>query len=370
MINLYTGLPGHGKTLLAVTELAKLLKHWDTDKGAAERREIWVWGIKGLQIPHKTIEAWPDSGKRGDPIPLDSRGRPTCTLAFDWGDIPDGSLVIVDEAQYCFPMRGPSQKAPPHVSFLNTHRHAGLDVWLITQHPRNIDNVTRRLVDKHQHIRRTFGWARAVTYQWDYCDDTLNGLKKAVMGSFGYPKATYALYHSAEIHTKNSFKKPWWIWLPLVVIPAAAWAIPAAWDGMSKVIGGVSLTPEHPKAPKAPPKPVAAPLAAPLQAPAPARAQPLTEAPTAPQAAASAPKFAGCIAGPKRCTCYDTAGARVDVEPDMCTTHTGADLPTKTADIAPASLDRFTPVAPRYDPRHNALVAWAEKQADIRRAAR
>lgn len=370
MIDLYTGLPGHGKTLLAVTALAKLLKQWETPKGAADKRELWVWGIKDLNIPHKVIEVWPDTGKRGDPIPLDARGRPLCTLAMDWGDIPDGSLVIIDESQYLFPVRGPSHKALPHVSYLNTHRHAGLDIWLITQHPKLIDNASRRLIDKHTHIRRIFSFPRAVTYEWAYCDDGLTGLKKATMGQFNYPKSTYALYKSAEIHTKNTFKKPWWIWLPVAAIPVAVWAIPGALGGLGNVVGGkgVTSTPAKPAATASAPL---APASKPVDhAPAQLPAVPDPAVASAPVSAASAPKWSGCIAVRNRCTCYASDGQKAPAEPGMCEDHTGAGLPTKAAEI-PASLDRFAaPSRAATDPHVAALMAWADRQADRTRAGR
>lgn len=367
MIDLYTGLPGHGKTLLAVTALAKLLKHWDTDKGSADRRQLWVWGIKDLDIPHNTIEVWPDTGKRGDPIPVDKRGRPLCALAFDWDDIPDGSLVIIDESQYIFPIRSPSAKVPAHVSFLNTQRHAGFDVWLITQHPKLIDNAIRRLVDKHTHIRKIFNWPRAVTYEWPYCEDGLQGLKKATMGQFNYPKSTYALYKSAEIHTKNTFKKPLWIWAPVIAIPVAAWAIPNAWDGMSKVMGGAALATAAPPPAKAASAPVAPP---PKPVERPAVPSPAPALPIAPVAAASAPKWAGCIAVRNRCTCYASDGQKASAEPGMCEDHTGATLPAKAVDI-PASLDRFASPAPvAADPYGAAVMAWADAENERRRTTR
>lgn len=355
MIDLFTGNPGHGKSLKAVSNLAELIKQWSKD--ASAEREVWVWGIKGLALPHKAIEAWPLAGKRGDPIPVDSRGRPTCALAMDWGDIPDGSLVIFDEAQYFFPMRGPSVQQPVHSKFLNTHRQAGFDVWLITQHPKNLDNAVRRLVDKHMHIRRVFGWRRAQVYEWPYCEDGLQGLKSAVMTSWSYPKKSFELYKSAEIHTKQTFEKPWWIWVPVLLIPAAVWAVPHAWDGLSKTFGGKSLS-DKPKAPASAPAPTAPAPMPMLSAPA---LPPALPASAASAAASSDPvvKYAGCAAMRGVCRCYLGDATPAEKPAEFCEATVGAHLPAKLVEIPPSLLE-YTP-PPQHDRAHDYIVLTPPK---------
>ncbi|APW37529.1 hypothetical protein RD110_10295 [Rhodoferax koreense] len=352
MIDLFTGNPGGGKTLLAVSELAALFKQWEKDGTTA--RAVYVWGIKGLTLPHNVIDAWPLTGKKGDEIPVDSRGLPTCALAMDFGEIPDGSLVIIDEAQYLFPMRGPSVGQPVHSKFLNTHRHAGLDIWLITQHPKNLDNGVRRLVNKHRHIRRVFGWNRAVIYEWAHCEDGLQGLKHAVMVNWTYPKKTFALYKSAEIHTKQAFKKPWWMWLPVLMIPVAVWAVPRVWDTVVGVKSGNGIVPSK-KPAEPPPRPA---QAQPLVTPS---ATPAAPAPVAPASSAPAPaKFAGCVSMRGACKCIDTAGEPVDKEPSMCLDIVGANRPEKLAEI-PASLKEHHPPPPP-----KGWVGWAPDTAPRR----
>jgi zona occludens toxin len=195
-------------------------------------------------------------------------------------------------------------------------------------------------------------------------------LKKATMGQFNYPKSTYALYKSAEIHTKNTFKKPWWIWLPVAAIPVAVWAIPGAVGGLGNVVGGKGVTTAPAKPAAAASAPVA-PASRPLeQVPAqlPVAPDPATAIP--PASAASAPKWSGCIAVRNRCTCYASDGQKAAAEPGMCEDHTGAGLPAKAAEI-PASLDRFAaPAVMPLDPHAAALIAWAKREADRTRAGR
>lgn len=198
MITLKTGVPGACKTLTAVHELALL--HLSYLKREGDFRPVYVHGIRDLSLPHFLLD---------DPT--------------KWDQVPDGSLVIIDECQSAFPPRSPSQKIPDHVASLNTHRHRGIDLVLITQHPKLIDQGVRRLVGKHQHYRRVFGGTRSLCYEWDHCEDSLASLKTATKSFFSFPKDAFKYYKSAEVHTKQVFKFPVWLWLfPLVAVPLLA----------------------------------------------------------------------------------------------------------------------------------------------------
>lgn len=173
MIRLITGLPGHGKTLWAV---AQLLDERKRESG----RPLFVDGISGLKMPHQVID-----GTR-------------------WQDAPDGALIVIDEAQRVFPTRG-TGTPPAHVAALATHRHRGIDIWLITQHPGNIDSFIReRLIEDHVHLFRTAGLQAAVVYRWAEVQTDLRSDKvreSALQSPFVYPKAVYDEYTSAVLHT-------------------------------------------------------------------------------------------------------------------------------------------------------------------------
>jgi zona occludens toxin len=170
-ITLVTGLPGHGKTLYT---LAK----WKPEAEKAGR-PVFHNSIPDLNIP----------------------GWQTWDVA-KWQDLPAGSLLVVDEAQFAFPVTGRGQ-TPEWVQKLATHRHLGLDIIVITQNPMLLDAFVRRLVDRHFHVVRKFGTRFATIYEF------VNGAKEDVAKSradgirheFRYPKEVFGWYKSAELHT-------------------------------------------------------------------------------------------------------------------------------------------------------------------------
>ncbi len=172
MINLFTGLPGNGKTLYALS----YVKAW----AEKDKRPVFYHGIKGLTLPWEEI----------DPQ--------------KWYDCPANAIVVIDECQSVFRPRTVSKEVPEYVSRLETHRHQGIDLVLITQHPLLADSSIRRLVGKHLHIVRTFGTERATIHEWgsarDNCDKPA-GRRDSIKHHWKYDKAAYSYYQSAEVHT-------------------------------------------------------------------------------------------------------------------------------------------------------------------------
>lgn len=217
MIELRTGLPGSGKSLSMVERLSKVVSRFESHP--IESRPIFVHGITDLDLPHSPMPLRKYQANRaGDTINVP-----------DWDAMPDGSLVLIDEAQSCFPPRSSASSPPDYVSWLNTHRHKGFDIWLTTQHPKLIDFSVRALIGKHVHFRRLFGGKRAITYEWDSCCDSLNSMTTAVKSYYSYPKKAFQWYKSAEIHTKQSFKLPAFIIVPIIAIAMSFYTIPRAY---------------------------------------------------------------------------------------------------------------------------------------------
>lgn len=309
MITLKTGLPRNGKSISVVAELLALIERWK--KHPEETRPVYQYGITDLKLPAITIEAWPAHGQKGDPIPLTPNGKPACPLAFDEHSIPDGALILIDEAQDFYPPRGPSQKPPQHVAVLNTHGHRNLDYVLMTQHPKLIDNTVRRLVNKHQHYRRTFGGGSAITYEWDVCSDTLE-YHKAVKGLFRYPKKVFGLYKSASGFTKPTFKLPAFLAVPALAVPLAIWALPNAFDKLGGAMTGQGISDAA--------KPAAAASSASRPASRPAVAAPQKPESSEAQAqrAPKKPAIAGCMTMGHVCRCVDSDGNTAKVEEAEC----------------------------------------------------
>jgi zona occludens toxin len=170
-IRLHTGLPGHGKTLMTLDKI----NEWAT----AEGREVYYSGIKDLKLSWQEI----------DPK--------------EWKKCPPNSIVVIDEAQFTF---GKTTKADevPHIADLTVHRHGGIDIVLITQHPMLLDPFVRRLIDKHVHVVRRWGSQAATLHEWVAVRTNCElpaGRKDSSKTPYKYPKKVYELYKSAETHT-------------------------------------------------------------------------------------------------------------------------------------------------------------------------
>lgn len=310
MIVLKTGVPRSGKSLSMVYEL--LQKHRAECKGA-EMRPVYT-NITDLNLPHFPLRNWEPDTKREEGV----------LYTIDWRKCPAGSIVIIDEAfLYGYDARSQQSNVPDYLRDLAVHgKDYSLDIYFICQHPKLLHVAVRRQVGKHQHYRRVMGMQRAVVYEWDQCQDNLSATKTAVMSQFAYPREAYACYKSADIHLKQKFKLPLVAFLPLALLPLAAWALPNAYTALHGSMTGKGVT--------APvvvqDKPASNPLGIPIPAGAPAGfvpvgvGQPLQPQTVAPQLPAVAPVMAaaGCIVTPKGCGCFDIRGSKVEKDETMC----------------------------------------------------
>ncbi len=178
MITLITGAPGAGKSAYVVSLLLQFAKN----------RAIYADGIPDLLVEHQLLE---------DPN--------------EWqNSVPDGSVIVIDEVQRIWRPRGPGSKVPDSVKMLETHRHRGLDFYIITQSPRLVDTNVRSLVGRHIHLRE-LGILGRWFYEWPECaENCANGWKNApIRKKYSLPKHVYGLYKSASEHIKpvRSFPK-------------------------------------------------------------------------------------------------------------------------------------------------------------------
>lgn len=322
MIELNTGVPGSGKTLSMVERLSKLVARWNAHP--EEARPIFVLGIPDLLIPHAEVPL--------KSVQINKAGAPT--LVPDWDLMPDGSLVVIDEAQGIFPPRSSASTSPAHVAWLNVHRHRGFDIWLTTQHPKLIDGSVRFLVGKHQHYRRLFGGARACVYEWDACSDGLAGTANAVKSYYSYPKHIFKFYKSAQIHTKQKFKVPFWVFIPVIGLILSIYFVPHAYFVLKDGMGGKGFSSASSTVPSA------SGLIAPLGATGAATAAAL--APSRPPVLVSDPvsvaklefkQISACVASHGKCQCYNSRGVHLDLPDAVCLKNAGA----------PSDLWRFKP---------------------------
>lgn len=175
MITLITGLPGHGKTLRLVHEL--MSDAWDG-------RPRFVCGIDGLDLEKTNAQEF------------DAR---------EWQQLPDKAVAFVDECYKWFPARSSHQRPPEYVEKLAEHRHQGIDFVFCCQDPSQVDPFMRRLVDRHLHCKRNFGYGFTNIREFQGVKFDPGGeraRKEAVtIKRWKFPKKLFGLYQSATAHT-------------------------------------------------------------------------------------------------------------------------------------------------------------------------
>ena len=172
-IMLRTGLPGAGKTLFTLDEVHQL---------AQREPDVTVYysGIADLRVP-----GW---------VELDD--------ATKWHELPPKSVCIIDEAQRVFRPRHTGSSVPEHVAKLETIRHQGVRLFVITQHPKLLDPNLRRLVGDHSHYVRAFGSNVVRRHAWSECyEDPDKTRTDSIVTTASHPKHVYGWYKSAEVHT-------------------------------------------------------------------------------------------------------------------------------------------------------------------------
>lgn len=176
MISLFTGLPGSGKTLLAIEDILE-------NTNSRTPRALYT-NIDGLDF--EALRCF----KLEDPEA--------------WHDLPEGSLVVIDECQRFFPPRPNGSKVPDSVKHFETHRHQGLDIVLITQHPSLLDNNVRKLVELHRHCYRPFGMNNRRVFEWNSCNSTpepAQDKSNALRTVKKFNPELFKYYKSASLHT-------------------------------------------------------------------------------------------------------------------------------------------------------------------------
>jgi len=167
MLTLVTGSPGSGKTVRLVGIIL----------AAAKLNRVVYARVDGLTVDG--VLPAPD----------------------DWQDCTDGALVIYDEAQELFPATGGSGPTKDlRVKGMERHRHRGIDIVFATQHPTLIDVHIRKLLGKHYHHERKFGFEASKVLEAERVIDLQKpqGCQKYV---WKYPKENYGYFESATIHT-------------------------------------------------------------------------------------------------------------------------------------------------------------------------
>jgi len=243
--NLTTGVPGSGKTAHAMVNMLEAVK---------DGRPIFVHGIPNLKIHHtpvvcnsnvctvcppKPIEPLPylepetvikdliqksinrnikknyHSALRLYQLELEEYNK--LLKADEWHLwAPDGAFLFYDEVQFIYPPLSSSAKQPDSVINFTTHRHKGIDFFLITQSPLFFEKKVRLVCGKHIHLRPT--WAGRYQYEYPECNDNVKSVGGAVKSKYKLDKKVFSLYKSSSLHTENKRKIPFAVYILLGAI--------------------------------------------------------------------------------------------------------------------------------------------------------
>lgn len=182
---LFTGIPGSGKTLFAVSKLKKIV---EKNVVAEEPRKIYA-DITGLAI--EGIEKPP----------------------MDWRETPPNSLLIYDEAQFHKPFEVARGISPyDFIRELTIHRKTGHEIWYITQDPKRLHTNILEMIEQHFHLERPYGAKLATIYQFrgaERMPRSRSARDRAERKTiFHYDKSLFELYQSSEVDDGIRFRLP------------------------------------------------------------------------------------------------------------------------------------------------------------------
>lgn len=298
-IELQTGLPGACKTLYTLDRVEKLRKETG--------RPVFYYGIAIYpeKLPEWTKLEKPDI----------------------WHTCPPESIVVIDECQQLFRPRPSGSTVPEYESKLETHRHGGIDLILITQRPRLVSVAVRELAGRHLHAHRV--WGSSLTRIKEWSEVKLNtGAAPERTHEYKQNKKVYEWYKSAEAHTiKRSIPMKVWVLVAMCIFAPAMFYYVFYWldkkahpDNQSSSLqssgaAGLNIRPGQDGGGKKALTP--AEYAAQFQPRVPGLhyTAPAYDDVTKP---VRAPFPAACLANAKRCGCYTQQGTRLDVPETMC----------------------------------------------------
>lgn len=263
----------------------------------------------------------------------------------DWRTCPDGSVVIYDEAQqdHLFRASGkpgapmvpnpdyvrgngqPEQIEDERMTRLDTHRHRGFDIVMVTQDQGLVHHWAKKFVGCHLHLNRPSGAELITVYEWSKVQaspDDYFAKRDADCHTRRMNPATWKLYKSATIHT-HKFSMPKGAKYAIRTFLALALLIPLGFGSLA-VWGGREI-PE--------PSPEIMDTLKPLL-PQEAAPPPAASGQFAWSAAGRVAPINGCAAG-RHCRCWDFDGQVIDMDEGTCRNLAEGIIPM------PIDLNRF-----------------------------
>jgi zona occludens toxin (predicted ATPase) len=301
MLTLVTGKPGTGKTQYVI---ARFILEERKDN---PNRRIYT-NIKGLKL---------------DKLQALTGGELVGPAPDDWRELPDGSLVIYDEAQqeHLFPATGrPGAPTDERLLRFDTHRHRGFDIVLVTQEASLIHHWARKFVGRFISLERHDGIEATHVSEWEEVVDPsdYHAKQRADKSTRAMDRRIWDVYHSATVHT-HKFKVPagakmairfiLFIAVVLALVLGGMWAF--AQDNLEDQVSQATGAPVDQLAQIAP------------------------YSQHAWRAAATVQPINGCASSERRCRCWDFNGGMLDLDEATCRNLAEGNTPM------PIDLNRF-----------------------------
>ncbi len=163
-----------------------------------------------------------------DPDQIPHHAMPEGKDGSNWHEwLPANAILVIDEAQRYWRPRANGSTVPEAVKAMETHRHKGVDIFLLTQHPRLLDINVKSFVENHKHISKSHMGGRRI-WEWQRAGnpDNKGDVRDALVKPYKLDKASFGLYKSAEVHTKIKTSKSIWFYLfPLIAVAALALSV-------------------------------------------------------------------------------------------------------------------------------------------------
>lgn len=190
-LNLITGKPGSYKSAYVMDIVLK------SDK----TRPIYLCNFKDLKI---------------DKLKSDGFNAHLMGDFSDWVNCPDGSLIFIDEIQEFtrhVQTKAKTEELPSHFTLLEKHRHRGIDIYIVTQHPMFIHTHLRRLLEKHTHMQRAIGLPYSNMRQWhNVCNEPEDAKNATIQNGCTVeiyrPNKDVFQYYTSTVKDTHKFKVP------------------------------------------------------------------------------------------------------------------------------------------------------------------
>lgn len=227
MIYVYTGSNGSGKTLNAIKFIVEELNP-DGD------RPVFYYSppTQPIGIAEAGVLDW-------QAAEVDQIHR--------WYDLPEGSIIFVDEFRHVWPWRDHKTPPPETVDRLAEHRSKGFDFVLTAQKPSaQFDPAIQGFIEEHRHLVGIKGAQRSTHYIYEaFCSSPLNPpkLQPPEVEVVKFDKKYFSYYRSASLHThkdRRSFKKLYLFGAAVLAVPFLFWL---AFSSLDKMLPGDDTPP-------------------------------------------------------------------------------------------------------------------------------